>query len=260
MSLRVNDVEIAEAEVAREAQYHPAKQLNEARQAAARALVLRALLLQRAAAHGLLEADGHAQLAPAQEEDAISALLAEEIAIPEADVETCRRYWANNPGKFRSPDLVEAAHILVMAPQEEPELRTRAKAKAIEIIDLLKREPGAFASLAAELSLCPSKDQGGRLGQLARGDTVAELETFLFNLEPGLCPVPVETRYGFHVVRIDHRAAGQALPFERVNAAIAEMLRDRAWRQAVHQYMQLLVGQASIEGVAMDGAASPLVQ
>lgn len=261
MTLRVNNVEIAEAAVAREAQYHPAKDLDEARKAAAEALVIRELLLQRAAERGLLAPDDRTNIVPEREEEAIRELLAEEVTIPETDDEACRRYWRNNPAKFRSPDLVEAAHILLMAPPDDAEARIRAKAKAMEVIEALKRDPGAFAPLAAELSRCPSKDQGGRLGQLARGDTIAELETFLFNLDPGqLCPVPVETRYGYHVVRIDHRAEGQALPYERVQGQIAEMLRDHAWRQAVRQYIQLLIGQASIEGVDMQGAATPLVQ
>ena len=51
-----------------------------------------------------------------------------------------------------------------------------------------------LAELAQQLSACSSAAQGGNLGQISRGQTVPEFETFLFNLEPGqICPVPVGT-------------------------------------------------------------------
>ena len=88
-----------------------------------------------------------------------------------------------------------------------------------------------------------------------------ELETFLFNLEPGqICPVPVKTRFGYHVLRLDRRIEGRQLPFEVVGDKIAGYLREHVWRRAVSQYLQLLVGQAEIRGIELNGASSPLVQ
>ena len=85
-----------------------------------------------------------------------------------------------------------------------------------------------LADLARELSDCPSGTQGGNLGQVSRGSTVPELETFLYNLEDGqLCPVAVESRYGFHVVRLDRKLPGRDLPFETVAARIAACTLDR---------------------------------
>ena len=84
---------------------------------------------------------------------------------------------------------------------------------------------------------------------------------FVAALEPGqLCPVPVPTRYGYHVLRLDSREAGRPLPFEAVRDQIARYLEDAAWRTAVRQYLQILVGRADIKGIALAGAASPLVQ
>ena len=88
-----------------------------------------------------------------------------------------------------------------------------------------------------------------------------EFETFLFNLEPGqICPVPVKTRFGYHVLRLDRRIEGRQLPFEAVSDQIAAYLREHVWRRAVSQYLQLLVGQAEIRGIALNGASTPLVQ
>ncbi|QQS11496.1 MAG: peptidyl-prolyl cis-trans isomerase [Rhodospirillales bacterium] len=234
--------------------------VDAARGSAARALVVRALLLREAARRGLTGAAA-VESDPDGDDAAIAALLSEAVAVPEPDDATCRRYWANNRARYRSPDLVEAAHILLMAAPDDADARVRAKAAAQELIATLAARPELFPALAAERSACPSKSDGGRLGQVARGDTVDELETFLFNLDaPGLCPVPVPTRYGYHVVRVDHIARGRELPYDAMAGAIAEELRTRSWTRGVAQYIRLLAGAARIEGVDLPAASSPLVQ
>ena len=183
------------------------------------------------------------------------------MTTPEADEAACRRYYDNNRQRFRSPDLFEAAHILISADPEDVVGYEKATAWASSLISALQDDPGAFTALAREHSACPSAAQGGNLGQVSRGQTVPEFETFLFNLEAGqLCPVPVKTRYGVHVLRLDRRIDGRDLPFEQVRDHIAEYLVEASWRRGVTQYIRLLAGEADIRGVSLDGAGSPLVQ
>jgi peptidyl-prolyl cis-trans isomerase C len=254
MEITVNGKVISEREVARETQYHPADNFEAARRQAAEALVIRELLLQRA--RRLIADDANDQ-----EETLIATLISREVRTPDADEETCRRFYRANPGRFRSPDLVQARHILFVAKPDEPEALAAARAKAQDVIDLLRQRPDRFAELAEELSACPSSKQGGSLGQLTRGSTVPEIETFLFELEPGqLCPVPVRSRYGFHVLQVQQRVDGKPLPFQSVQEKIASYLEERVWRQAVRQYIQVLIGAADITGIELEGASSPLVQ
>ena len=87
------------------------------------------------------------------------------------------------------------------------------------------------------------------------------METFLFNLEEGqLSPVPVKTRYGLHVVRVDKQLPGRTLPYEAVADRVADYLKDASWRRAFRQYVQLLAGEARISGIDIAAADSPLVQ
>jgi peptidyl-prolyl cis-trans isomerase C len=254
MEITVNGKVISEREIARETQYHPADNFEAARRQAAEALVIRELLLQRA--RRLIVDDANDQ-----EDTLIAALVAREVKTPDADEETCRRFYRTNLGRFRSPDLVEARHILFVAKPDEPEALAAARTKAQDVIDLLQQRPDRFAELAEELSACPSCKQGGSLGQLTRGSTVPEIETFLFELEPGqLCPVPVRSRYGFHVLQVQQRVDGKPLPFQSVQEKIASYLEERVWRQAVRQYIQVLIGSADITGIKLQGASSPLVQ
>lgn len=249
-TIRVNDVEIGAARIAEEMQYHPAASAEAARRAAAEALVVRELLRQEARTRGFGDGD-----------EAVEELLEAAVATPEPDEASCRRYYESNRKRFRSPDLVEAQHILIAVAPDETEERATAKAKAADLAREVAGDPAAFAALAREHSDCPSKANGGHLGQIGRGSLVPELETYIFAMKAGeTCPVPVSSRYGWHVVRVLERADGRELPFESVRETIADYLTESSWRRAVSQYISLLAGRAAIEGIALRAAHSPLVQ
>jgi peptidyl-prolyl cis-trans isomerase C len=70
----------------------------------------------------------------------------------------------------------------------------------------------------------------------------------------------LESRYGWHVISVDQRIEGQALPYEAVATAIRTQLQQGVWQKALVQYLQTLIGAAHIRGIALQGADSPLVQ
>lgn len=263
-SLWVNAREITEQAVLAEMQYHPAASVTAARHEAARALVVRELLLQAAEALEIVEPDpaededGHQET---REEALIRTVIAREVRTPEPDEAVCRRYYENNLRRFRSEDLYQGAHILFAADPADAEATAQAEARAKAVLARVLERPQSFADLARELSDCSSGKEGGNLGQITRGSAVPEFETFLFNLEVGqICPVPIKSRFGFHIARLDHRIEGRQLPFDTVKDTIAAYLADHVWRRAVSQYIALLVGQADIRGIELRGANSPLVQ
>jgi len=61
-------------------------------------------------------------------------------------------------------------------------------------------------------------------------------------------------------VQVMRRVNGELLPFEAVKSQIADQLTRQSWQRAVHQYLQILVGKADVQGVTLDGADTPLVQ
>lgn len=261
-AVSVNGVVIEAAVIAREVQNHPDISPKAAWGEATRALVIRELLLQRA--RGLdLSAVPRAEdgLRESEEEALIRALLEAEVNIPTADEATCRRYYAANLRRFRSPDLFEPLHILFRADRTDVTAYALAVARAEATLGEIRTKPDRFEALARAVSDCPSAQEGGRLGQVARGDTTAEFEAALLRLRPGEpCPKPVQTRYGVHLLRLDRKVEGEVLPFDQVHARIAAYLEESAWRRAVSQYVTLLAGQAMIVGCEMPAAASPLMQ
>jgi peptidyl-prolyl cis-trans isomerase C len=217
---------------------------------------VRELLRQRAVAIGLLDPGIEDVEAVAT---AIEALLEKEVTTPQASEAECRRYYEQNSAEFESGDLVHARHILFQVTPQVNVAQVRARAEQ-ELNELLA-EPHRFTALAAELSNCPSGEHGGNLGQVGRGDMVPEFETALFKLGPtGILRDLIKTRYGFHIVSIDQRIPGNRLPFEVARGQIAARLAASVEEKSLRQYISLLAGQAEIEGVELEAAASPLVQ
>jgi peptidyl-prolyl cis-trans isomerase C len=100
--------------------------------------------------------------------------------------------------------------------------------------------------------VCPSASSGGSLGQLTEGDTTPEFEQALLRLAPGeTTAAPVETRYGFHIIRLDRVIPGRELPFALVRERIAEYLTERARRVGAAQYLARLASLARITGVEL---------
>lgn len=188
------------------------------------------------------------------------ALIEREVVTPEPDEASCLRYYEQNRQRFRSSDLFEAAHILVAAPPNDSNARAVARAAAESILNAVRSNPARFEQLARDRSDCrTSAESGGRLGQITHGQTVDEFEAALARMHEGEFAI-VETRFGFHVVRLDRRAPGQTMPFEVARDRIANYLAASVQRRALAQYVSLLAGRANITGIALASAASPLVQ
>jgi peptidyl-prolyl cis-trans isomerase C len=243
---------IEPAAIAREMQNHEAATPLEAWTDAARALVVRELLTQEA---GRLEM----KPVPRQDENGrqetddealIRGVVDTQISSPTPNDADCRRYYEKNMQRFRSADLFHVSHILLAAPRDDATSRTHARQKADDLLATLTEYPEQFEVLAGQHSDCPSGATGGNLGQIKNGDTVPEFVAALTALSSGtISSRPIETRYGFHIVRLDTRIEGRQMPFDFVRERIAAYLNERATRLATAQYLALLASQTSIEGI-----------
>jgi len=248
MGISVNGVDIDDRLIEQELPHH--RDAANPLKASVHEVVLRTVLLQEA---GRLGVDG-------LDDDArIEALLTREVTVPQADEAACLTYYRNHPQRFTHGEMVEARHILFQVTPSVPLDLVRDTAE--DILAALRAAPERFAELAAQYSNCPSGAVGGSLGQLQRGECVPEFDAVLFRLNAGeFAARPVETRFGLHIVQVVRRIEGTLLPFETVKSQVAAWLAAAALQRGVHQYLQILVGRARIEGVTLEGAATPLVQ
>jgi peptidyl-prolyl cis-trans isomerase C len=248
--ISVNGVAIEQDAIGREMQHHPGQSRDDSERQAATALVIRELLVQRARQR---------EIAGASEDERIANLVEQEVRIPEPTEEEVARYYRRNTLLFMTSPLYEAAHIFFPARQDDEAARAEAKAKAEVLHTALKLNPSRFGELAKQQSACSSKALGGSLGQVTKGDTNPELERAMAAMDVGSMRV-VESRHGYHLLLLDRRVAAKQLPLEQSKPSIENRLRTTSKRRAVAQYLQLLAAGASIEGIELAAADSPLVQ
>jgi len=251
----VNGEQIELQDIALEAQNHPMPQHKPgwAWHAAAQALVWRTLFLQEAKKRQL-QADP-IELQPGRLETSEEALIRQlfDESIPEVEIDEAdlRAHYEQNKDRYRGPSLYEAAHILFLADPKDPIASAEAKQKAQAIYKELLQQPKRFAYMAKEHSDCPSAPDGGLMGQISTGDIVPEFEASLRTLEVGELSQPVQSRYGYHVIRLDHRAIGQPLPFETVLPQLREAKEKAHWIRASRKFMDELLKQSEIVGIDM---------
>lgn len=199
---------------------------------------------------------------------AIEALLARELQaqLPEPDEAACLRYFQAHPARYCIGERVWARHVLFAVTDGVPVAALRQRAESL-LVDLRCEaiDGPAFAQAAAEFSNCPSAAEGGDLGWLVVADCAPEFAAALFgqdeaNAHVGVLPRLISTRFGFHVVQVCAREPGVSQPFATVRSAVAQLLRQQLYLTALRQYLSLLAGQAVLTGVALEAAASPLLQ
>ena len=250
----VNGTTIASAAIAADAQNHHAPQGKPglAWRKAARALIIRELLLQEAGKRGIEEeprelGEGRRET---REEALIRGVIDDSVEIATPTKEEARQVWAQNPDRYVSPPLWEVSHILCAADPTDEAARSKARLLAEALTAEVLKAPKSFGRLAKDHSDCSSKANGGALGQLSPGDTVPEFEAAMRTLSEGeITPEPVASRFGYHIVRLDAVAPGAVLPFEAVEPKLRAAMEKAAWTKAVHGLTQRLVSDAEIVGI-----------
>ena len=202
----------------------------------------------------------------AAEQQAIEAMTDDEVRAPEPTDEECRRYYEANKPHFIVGQALHVRHILFAV---TPGVNVHALTQRAEaaLLDLVRKDvpAGRFEQLAAALSNCPSSAQGGDLGWVSPEDCAPELANELFYQTDsrwgmGVHPRLVHTRFGLHIIEVLGRRKGTLPAYEEVATGIRQRLQHQSRATALRQYMRLLVGQARVEGIELEGADSPLVQ
>ena len=158
-----------------------------------------------------------------------------------------RAYYDDNPEMFQRPEQVKASHILIAVPAGAD---AQKKAEALAAIQALKAriDNGEnFATLAMEHSACPSKAKGGDLGFFGREQMVAPFSEAAFALQPGQVSDVVETRFGYHLIRVTEKREAQTMAFNDVKEAIATRLRQEQENKKIDAYLQELKEHADIK-------------
>lgn len=138
-----------------------------------------------------------------------------------------RDFYDINSSRYAKPERVHARHILFTLPEKPTKAQEEAARKLAEKTLELAKKPGQdFAKLAKEHSQGPTAKNGGDLGWFGRGQMVKPFEALAFKLKPGEMGL-VQTRFGWHVIKVEGHQEAQITPLEKVELEIKNQLIER---------------------------------
>ncbi len=192
----------------------------------------------------------------------IDALLPETTVDPE-EVKKAFDEFAN---KNQVQETRQASHILIAVDAKAAaEDKQKAKAKAEDILKQIRAKPASFAELAKAHSQDPgSADKGGDLGSFKRGDMIKPFSSAAYDMKVGDVTGPVETEYGYHVIKLTGITPGKSPSFEAMRGQLeTELKRQRAGKkfaELAEQFNNTVFEQSESLKAAGEFAKAPVQQ
>ena len=141
--------------------------------------------------------------------------------VKDATEEEVKKYYDDNMDKFRKGESVNASHILVDSEE-----------KAAEIMGMIDNGDISFEDAARQYSTCPSKDNGGNLGEFTRGQMVPEFDEAVFSMEVGTVSAPVKTQFGYHLIKLISKSEASTYAFDEIKAQLTDMVNQEKKQSA----------------------------
>ena len=167
-----------------------------------------------------------------------------QVSINEADTEA---FYNMNLARFRTPDEIKARHILLQVGPDDTETVREEKQGQLEQILAEAKQGGDFVALAEQYSEGPSKSRGGDLGYFKRGAMVQPFDSVAFALEVGEISDIVETRFGYHIIKLEGKRLGMQQTYEAIKDSLLYAMRQRKLGETVQNHLNEMYKLAIIE-------------
>lgn len=192
-------------------------------------LINRKLILA-GAKRDLIEFDKEykAQLNALKDELLIKYAISKTLSGLKVTDEEAKKYYDEHPEDFNPGEVISASHIL----SKDEELIKKLKADI---------ESGAvtFEDAARKHSECPSGQNGGALGEFTRGQMVKEFDEVAFSLEIDVISEPVQTQFGWHIIKVTDKKEASVLAFDDIKEQLKEQLlsdkQQKAYQSRINQ-------------------------
>ncbi len=163
----------------------------------------------------------------------------------EAEVQ---KYFDDHPEEFKQSASVDAAHILISTQGITDPAQLAAKEKIAKELreEIVSKKGENFAEMAGLHSDCPSKAQGGDLGEFEKGQMVPEFETAAFGQEVGTVGECVKSKFGYHIIKVNGKKEAKTLGFAEVREKLAEVLFEQRKSEKLDSFVESLREKAKI--------------
>jgi parvulin-like peptidyl-prolyl isomerase len=146
---------------------------------------------------------------------------------------------------YRLPERAHLREIVILRPDSAANVDA-ARQKAEEITAAVKA--GAdFAKTASTSSEAGTKDKGGDLGEVNRGELLPDLDKAVFNAASGAIIGPIETKSGWHILKVEQRLPSEVPAFESVKDRLRKDVSDETFQRDLKAYLDRLRKDAYIQ-------------
>lgn len=178
---------------------------------------------------------------------------AEEVAVKsriQVSDEQVRKYYEDNKMTYMRPERYKASQILIKVdPGSNQEEREALKKRADDILARAKAGED-FYNLAYYNSDDRTKYVGGDLGYFHKGQTLKEFEDAVVALKPGEISDLVQTRFGYHVIKLVEVNESRLLSFEEVKDKIRQSLEKKKRDALYSDWMSSLKSKYQVQRLA----------
>jgi len=157
-----------------------------------------------------------------------------------------RERYNREKERFRLPERAHLREIVVLKPDNAAKLE-EAHTRANEVAEAARKAGTDFAQLASTMSESASKDKGGDLGEVAKGDLVGELDREVFNAAPGTILGPIETKSAWFLMKVEQRLPSEVPAFESVKEKLRRDADEETFQRDYKAYIDTLRKDAFIE-------------
>ena len=174
----------------------------------------------------------------------IESHVSQKITITDQETKV---YYDSNPKLFKKPEQVKASHILIKVDANATETQ-KAQAR-IEIVTIQQKLKNGedFATLAKEYSQGPSSVRGGDLGYFGHGQMVKPFEDAAFALKPNEVSEIVETRFGYHLIKVVDKRPATTMAYAEVKDQLNRSLKRQKIEEGAKRFIDNLKKDANIE-------------
>lgn len=159
-----------------------------------------------------------------------------------------KRVYEERPETWKVPESIRLAQLFVAAEQEKGEAaRSQARTRANELLARIGKGESFEAVVAAASEDPESRNRGGDVGFVARGQLPAPIEDQLFGLRPGEVSPVLESSRGFHIFRLLERRPARTLELEEVRLELTRQLQEVKLGRRLREIVEGLLRQSKVE-------------
>ncbi len=160
------------------------------------------------------------------------------------DAELRERYNREKES-YRLPERAHLREIVVLKPENG--VLDEARTRATEVAAAARKPGTAFDTLASTMSESGTREKGGDLGQVAKGDLVPELDTAVFNAAAGSIIGPIETKSAWHIVKVEQRLPSEVPGFDTIKDKLRQEASEETFQRDYKAYIETLRKDAFVQ-------------